>query len=77
MWFQHLQTVQDNRKRGASKAAKTRRERGLNKKTENHNTEASYFIVSVPLKCQIPLGLTHFRLEVYVFQLLLVLMACE
>ena len=35
MWFQHLQLVQDNRKRGASKAAKTRRERGLNKKTEN------------------------------------------
>ncbi|CAH3043011.1 unnamed protein product, partial [Porites lobata] len=35
-------------KRGASKAAKTRRERGLNKKAENENTEASYFIV-----CQI------------------------
>ena len=44
MWFQQLQTVQDNRKRGALKAAKTRRERGLNKKTENRNTEASYFI---------------------------------
>ena len=28
------------------KAAKTRRERGLNKKAENENTEASYFIVS-------------------------------
>ena len=49
MWFQHLQTVQDNRKRGASKAAKTRGERGLNKKTENQNTEASYFIVSAVL----------------------------
>ena len=49
MWFQHLQTVQDNRKRGASKAAKTRRKRGLNKKTENHNTEAIYFIVSAVL----------------------------
>ena len=49
MWFQHLQTVQDNQKRVASKAAKTRRERGLNKKAENQNTEASYFIVSAVL----------------------------
>ena len=50
MWFQHLQTVQDNRKRGVSKAAKTRRERGLNKKAQNQNTEASYFIVSAVLE---------------------------
>ena len=49
MWLQHLRTVQDNRKRGASKAAKTRRERRLNKKTENQNTEASYFTVSAVL----------------------------
>ena len=33
MWFQHLQTVQEKRKRGASKAVKTRKERKLNKKT--------------------------------------------
>ena len=46
MWSQHLQTVQENRKHGASKAAKTRKERGLNKKTENQNTEVSYCIVS-------------------------------
>ena len=50
MWFQHLQTVQDNRKRGVSKAAKTRRERELNKKAQNQNTEASYFIVSAVLE---------------------------
>ena len=26
MWFEHLQVVQENRKKGAAKAAKTRRE---------------------------------------------------
>ena len=32
MWFNHLKTVQDNRKRGAAKAAQTRKKRGYNKK---------------------------------------------
>ena len=34
MWFQHLKTVQENRKRGALKAAKTRKQKGLDKKKE-------------------------------------------
>lgn len=38
-------SVQENRKCGA-KATKTRKERGLNKKTENQNTDVSYCIVS-------------------------------
>jgi len=31
MWFDHLKAVQDNRRRGASKAAKTRKEKGKSK----------------------------------------------
>ena len=46
MWFQHLKTVQENRKRGALKAAKTRQQRGLGKKRGNQSTEVGYCIFS-------------------------------
>ncbi|XP_044176980.1 lysine-specific demethylase 5B-B-like [Acropora millepora] len=39
MWFEHLQSVQQNRKRGASKAAKTRKQRRLPKRRENQSSE--------------------------------------
>ena len=42
MWFQHLKTVQENQKRGALKAAKTRKQKGLDKKKNNQNTEVGY-----------------------------------
>lgn len=32
LWFNHLKTVQENRKRGAAKAAQTRKKKGCNKK---------------------------------------------
>ena len=46
MWFEHLQTVQQNRKRGASKAAKTRKQRQLDKRRENQNSEVGSVIFS-------------------------------
>lgn len=42
MWFEHLQTVQQNSKRGASKAAKTRKQRRLDKRRENQNSEVRF-----------------------------------
>ena len=42
MWFEHLQTVSDNRKRGAAKAAETRR-RNRQASQESSKSQTEYY----------------------------------
>ena len=47
MWFQHLKEVQDNRKKGAKKAAETRkRNKGQKQKDRRQNVRHILFLNS-------------------------------
>lgn len=47
MWFQHLKEVQDNRRKGAKKAAETRKKNQRGKKKDKEKNVRRFYLLLV------------------------------